>query len=557
MKTKSILIVTYITVLFFYGSSNICFGAEISRASVNVSGVEGNIDSNFSSISADGRFLVFSSTASNLVDGDTNNVKDIFLRDVLTGQTQRVSVDSTGQQANSDSSNAVISADGKFVAFTSNASNLVAGDTNGFPDVFIRNLALGTTTRISVSSANLQANFPSDSAAISADGTYVAFDSWASNLVSNDTNGQRDIFLRNLENGTTERISLDSSGQEVAAYSEEPAISASGRFVAFMSKGETLITGDTNGRPDIFVRDRVTGTTTRVSVDSAGAEAGNWSQGASISADGKIVAFTSRAKNLTPTDTNGTWDAFIHNRITGETRRVSVDSANLEANSYTTFATVSPDGRTVAFESPASNLVANDTNGVTDVFVYDLLSKKTVRISQDITNVEGNGTSEAPALSADGRYITFTSNATNLVPNDTNNSQDVFVYDKKLLDAKTADIALAVTSKPDSVIQGQTATYTYNVTNNGPDNADALTLINIVSRGKIMNISSSQGFCSKTVMNFCRLGTLASGANLTVTVSIKAETGNNLTQQLSVNAAPFDPEPLLNNRIEIVTPVTP
>jgi uncharacterized repeat protein (TIGR01451 family) len=530
-----------------------CLAAETARISINTSGAEGSSESNFSSISANGRYVAFSSNASNLVEGDTNGIRDIFIRDRFTSKTNLISVNSTGQQANADSWNASISADGKFVAFTSSAANLVSGDTNGFPDIFVRNLAAGTTARVSVDSAGLQSNLFSDSPSISADGLFVAFDSWASNLVLGDTNAQRDIFVRNLGNGTTSRISVDSAGQQVAGYSEGPAISADGRFVAFMSKGETLITSDTNGRPDIFVRDLITGVTTRVSVDSAGVEAGNWSQGASISGNGKVVAFASKANNLAANDTNGTWDAFVHNRATGKTTRVSVDSLGLEANSYTTEVSISADARTVAFYSPATNLVTGDSNGFADVFIYDLVSKKTIRTSISNTNLQSNGVSEAPALSADGRVVTYTSLATNLIPTDTNDSQDVFVRDRLVNNSKTADIALNVGNKPTSVQKGQTVSYTFSVTNNGPDIAGSVTLVDIISRGSVLKLTPSQGNCSNAAISVCHLGTLTVGASATLTVSIKAN-DNTLTQQLDASASPKDLKPLANNNATVITP---
>lgn len=533
-----------------------CFAADTARISVNSNNVQGNSVSNFSSISADGRYVAFSSNASDLVAGDTNGVEDVFIRDRLTGQTSLVSVDSTGQQGDGDSWNAAISADGKFVAFTSSAANLASVDTNGFPDIFVRNLADGKTTRVSVDSVGVQGNHWSDSPSISADGLFVAFDSWSSNLVAGDTNVQRDIFVHNTDSGETVRVSVDSAGQQVAGYSEEPAISANGRFVAFMSKGETLVPEDLNGRPDIFVHDLIAGVTTRVSVNSAGGEAGNWNRAASISANGQIVAFASKAKNLVANDTNGTWDAFVHHRATGTTTRVSVDSSGLEANSYTVDVSISADGRTVAFYSPASNLVTGDSNGFADVYVHDLVSKKTVRTSVSDTNVQGDGVSEAPSLSADGRVVAYTSLATDLVAADTNNSQDVFIRDRLLNKSKTADIALIVSNKPASVQKGQTANYAFTVINNGPDSASAVTLINIIPRGSVLNITPSQGNCSKAAISVCHFGTLAVGASATLSVGIKAN-GNALTQQLSASAAPKDSASPFNNGTSVITPVTP
>ncbi|MGB7895074.1 MAG: calcium-binding protein, partial [Microcoleus sp.] len=180
----------------------------ITRVSVDSAGNPGNSDSNAYSISADGRFVAFQSQASNLVPGDTNNKNDIFVRDLSTNTTTRVSVDSAGIQGNNDSFNPSISADGRFVAFAS-FSNLVPGDTNNQPDIFVRDLLSNTTTRVSVDSAGNQGNSLSNNSAISADGRFVAFQSYASNLVPGDTNNQFDIFVRDLSTNTTTRASVD------------------------------------------------------------------------------------------------------------------------------------------------------------------------------------------------------------------------------------------------------------------------------------------------------------------------------------------------------------
>jgi len=180
-----------------------------------------------------------------------------------------VSVDSAGNLGNSFSSQPSISADGRFVAFSSDASNIVPGDTNSNPDVFVRDTLTNTTTRVSVDSAGNQANSISDGASISADGRFVAFLSNASNIVPGDTNSSGDIFVRDTLTNTTTRVSLDSAGNQGNSFSILPSISADGRFVAFYSNASNLVPGDTNSSQDVFLRDTLTNTTTRVSVDSA------------------------------------------------------------------------------------------------------------------------------------------------------------------------------------------------------------------------------------------------------------------------------------------------
>ena len=257
--------------------------------------------------------MVFYSSASNLVSGDTNGWSDIFVHDRQTGQTTRVSVASDGTQGNSASDKPSISSDGRYVAFKSTATNLVSGDTNGFIDVFVHDRQTGQTTRVSLASDSTQGNGDSYSPSISADGRYVAFRSSASNLVSGDTNGTSDIFVHDRQGGGTTRVSVASDGTQGNGDSYSPSISADGRYVAFMSAASNLVSGDTCCS-DIFVHDRQSGQTTRVSVASDGAQGNNHSWYPSISADGRYVAFHSYASNLVSGDTNSAPDVFVHDR---------------------------------------------------------------------------------------------------------------------------------------------------------------------------------------------------------------------------------------------------
>jgi Tol biopolymer transport system component len=400
------------------------------RVSVSSSGTQAKRGSMFPAISADGRYIAFSSKASNLVAGDTNGRPDVFVRDRTTGTTHRVNVSSSGTQANARSSFPAISADGRYIAFLSEASNLVAGDTNGLRDVFVRDRATGTTRRVNVSSSGTQANSRSMSPAISADGRYVAFTSKARNLVAGDTNAAFDVFVRDRTTGTTHRVSVSSSGTQASGRSRSdfPAISADGRYIAFASTAHNLVAGDTNGKPDVFVRNRATGTTRRVSVSSSGAQANGWWSGfPAISADGRYVAFESNASNLVAGDTNGGSDVFVRDRTSRTTRRVSVSSSGTQANYGGGSPAISADGRYIAFYSSASNLVAGDTNAAFDVFVRDRATGTTQRMNVSSSGTQGNAGSWSPEISADGRYVAFVSHASNLVAGDTNDTFDVFV----------------------------------------------------------------------------------------------------------------------------------
>ena len=408
------------------------------RVSVATGGAQANSGSVYpalSSSSADGRYIAFTSLATNLVPGDTNGVQDVFVRDRQLGVTERVSVSSAGVQANGASFQSTISADGRYVAFYTLATNLDAADTNGTYDVYVRDRQLGTTERVSISSGGTQGDAYSVGGALSSDGRYVCFDSIATNLVPGDMNGSSDVFIRDRQTNTTERVSVDSAGVEGNGFSARGAITGDGRYVVFASEATNLVSGDTNAASDTFVRDRLTGTTERVSVDSTGAQAigasvNIWTP--SITDDGRYVTFTTDATNLVPGDTNGAYDVFIRDRQTGTTERVSVDSSGIEANAGCRSNSVSADGRYVAFDSTATNLVAGDTNGFSDVFLRDRQLGTTERVSISSGAGQGNNISESGVVSADGRYVVFESSADTLVGGDTNSADDVYLRDRNV-----------------------------------------------------------------------------------------------------------------------------
>jgi len=413
------------------------------RVSVSSKGAQGNLPSWVEGISANARYVVFSSASAGLVPRDTNKRQDAFLRDRKTGRTTRVSVSSSGRQAKAardpfgGSAAEAISAGGRYVLFRSDAPNLVAGDTNGAQDIFIRDRKTHRTTRVSIASGGRQANGSSDFAVLSSNGRYVAFSSNASNLVPGDTNHAPDVFVRDRAKGTTQRISVSSRARQGNRESEQSAISADGRYVAFESGSSNLVPGDTNATTDVFVRDRKSGRTTRVSVNSRGRQGTgdrthNGSNGPSISADGRYVAFHSGASNLVPSDTNRTMDTFVHDRVTANTQRVSVSSSGGQANGENIGAPrISADGRYVAFASLASNLVPGDDNDITDAFLRDLRTDRTMLVSLSSRGTQGHDASVpngVPAFSAGNRYLLFSSWA-RLVPGDTNGTADAYVRD--------------------------------------------------------------------------------------------------------------------------------
>jgi len=410
------------------------------RVSLSSSGAQGMSHSYTPSISADDRFVTFRSAATNLVSGDTNGVQDIFVRDLLGSTTERVSVNSSGVQGNGASlaNTAPSSSDGRFVAFGSHATNLVSGDTNLSTDVFVRDRQSGTTERVSVeSSSGVQGNDDSGSPSISSDGRFVAFESLAYNLdpfIFTYTFNQ-DIFVHDRQNGTTECVSLSavSLGFGGDSYSYSPSISADGRYVAFSTDADDLVPGFTNGARHVFVRDRQSGTTEWISISSSGVEANDWSYSPAISSNGRYVAFDSWASNLVSGDTNGVRDVFVHDRLSGSTERVSVESSGIEANSWSLVNSISVDGRYIVFESAATNLIPDDTNGHVDVFIRDRQTGTTSCISLAPVGMHGNSDSSLGSIGS-GRFVAFESFADNLVGGDTNGSRDIFVHDRDVTD---------------------------------------------------------------------------------------------------------------------------
>ena len=314
--------------------------------------------------------MAFGSFATNLVAGDTNGKLDVFVHDRDTGTTERLSIAFNGTQGNDESFSPAISSVGRFVAFQSDATNLVPNDTNNRSDIFVRDRQTGTTERVSVASDGTQANGDSISPAISSDGRFVAFSSEASNLVAGDTDNKADIFVHDRHNDTTELIAEPAEfNTATGTIIVAPAISPDGGFIGLRSDADDLIPGDTNNSFDTFIVDRDTLIAERISVSSSDVEGNSDSGRPSISSNNRYVVFSSIATNLVSGDTNGSEDVFVRDRDAGRTRRVSIAFDGAEGDSDSFSAVISGDGRFVAFTSFAENLVADDTNGRFDIFV--------------------------------------------------------------------------------------------------------------------------------------------------------------------------------------------
>lgn len=471
-------------VAFQSGSANLVVGDTNAQVDVFLHDRTGNVTTRVSlgagsaeasgggsgsvALSGDGRYLAFSSSATNLVAGDGNAVQDVFVRDVSTSTTLRVSVGPDGTQANGGSLTPALSADGRYVAFFSSSTNLVPSDTNAETDVFLHDARMFQRRRVSVTSNGTQAAGGSSfEPALSADGRYVAFSSWATNFTDGDTNGILNIFVHDRGTGATSRVNFGLGGVQASDHSFSPRISADGRHVVYSSSALNLVSGDTNLVSDVFVHDRTTGSTTRVSLSTSGGEANSESSLPDISADGRFVAFISLANNLVEGDTNGSADIFVRDRVLNTTVRVSLASGGIQANNSSGFPSLSDDGRHVAFTSQATNLVAGDTNGAIDVFVHDQQTGVTTRVSVGSGGTQTTGDSFSARLNADGRYVAFMSQATNLAPGDTNNVSDVFVHDRQTGSTSRVSVAsdggqaLAQnSSQPDISADGRYVTFT-------------------------------------------------------------------------------------------------
>jgi WD40-like Beta Propeller Repeat len=344
--------------------------AKTRRVSVRSNGTQGNGASQIPDISNSGRFVTFLSSASNLVPGDTNGAIDIFVRDRKKGKTTRVSTQSDGDQANGSSLYSKISADGRFVVFESSASNLVPGDGNGTTDIFVKDRKTGKTRRVNLRSNGTQANNSSNLPDISPNGRYVTFTSSATNLVSGDTNATSDVFLRDRLNKKTKRVSVGNAGQGNGS-SLYSTVSNEGQ-VAFISQASNLVGGDTNATYDIFVRNPSANKTKRVSISSAGIQGNGQSPSTwrpEISGSGRYVAFESNATNLVANDTNATTDIFVRDRKQNKTRRVSVRFDGAQSNGPSIIADITDNGRFIVFTSQATNLAVGDSNAALDIFL--------------------------------------------------------------------------------------------------------------------------------------------------------------------------------------------
>jgi Tol biopolymer transport system component len=403
--------------------------AGIDLISLAYNGDQGNDDSITPSISADGRFIAFVSAADNLVPDDNNGVVDVFVYDRELDLIERVSVGTGGVEANERSVRPSISADGRYVVFESLATNLdgVVNENNTW-DVFIHDRQMGITQQMSVATGGLVGgDGASGEASVSADGRYVVFTSNSTNLVDADNNGVTDVFLHDRLNTTTIRVSLNLDGEDANDASGQPYISNNGQWIVFSSIASDLVADDNNGAGDVFRYEVTSGLIERVTLNALGQEADRASNNATISDDGRFVAFESYATNLAAGDVNNIADVFVKDLDTGEVERASGSLAGTGGNGHSTDARISADGSVVVFHSFASNLVDNDTNNAPDIFAYNRLTQEMMRVSTDAAGNQSMGFAINAAVSGDGNLVVFESDGADLVAGDANNRADIFL----------------------------------------------------------------------------------------------------------------------------------
>lgn len=399
----------------------------IARVSISSDGAEANGDSFASSLNGTGRYAAFASSASNLVAGDTNGRTDIFVHDLRDRVTVRLSVADDGTEGNHDSGSPTISRDGRHVVFESAASNLVHGDTNGQPDIFLYDRGTRRISRVSLDSAGRQANGDSFDPWVSADGSVVVFASVADNLAPDDTNRKMDVFLHDRRTGETVRVSRTPEDGQREDDSYSPSISDDGRFVAYTAMGAGPAPEALRNKADVFWHDRKTGRTLPASVVSGGRHGDHHSKASWISGDGRALAFQSYAGNLVAGDANGRPDIFLRDLPAAVTVLVSAAGDGAPSNGDNFFPSIDASGRRIAFYSFATNLVPDDANRKSDIFVWDRTAGRIRRISLGLGGGEADAASFSPAISGDGRAVVFLSAAANLAPGDSNGRVDVFV----------------------------------------------------------------------------------------------------------------------------------
>lgn len=519
MKPRTLAVI-FLSVLLLLQSAGAVFAAvnvaSLTRVNETTDGSEANSHSGDAGISEDGRYIVFESYANNLVSGDTNGAADIFLKDQTLSTTTRISVASDGTQGNSSSLNPALSSDGRYVVFESGATNLVSDDLNGKWDIFMKDIQTGTTSRISVASSEAESDGDSQDAKISSDARYVVFESTANNLGAvSDENTFRDVFVRDLTLETTTLISLSTSGITSGnGVSQNPSISADGTFIVYESNSTDLVASDTNGQYDAFLYDQTTGTSELISQAGDGTQGDGGSYDPDVSEDGRYVVFSSTTSTLVDGDTSTDQEVFLKDRNTGGMTRLALAGDGTEGNGISYDPVITDDAAYVAFTSAASNLVSDDTNDTTDVFVYDFLNERLSRVSVTQSGQNGNNSAYGAFIASDGSAVLFLSYATNMITGEEDEEEraDVFLA---ILNLPQADLILY-----DLAYDLTTEIFAYTIENTGDSRIDEDAIVNTVitiqnEAGEITTVSDSSSVDASGFLSEAGDSTFTYGYRLT------------------------------------------
>jgi uncharacterized repeat protein (TIGR01451 family) len=512
-------------------------------------GVKANGDSRTRSLSADGTMVVFHSYADNLDPADTDTMGDVYVKDVVTGDITLVSTSEVGVKGNGASFHPTISADGAKVAFHSLATNLHPLDLNQHEDIYVKDLETGDLTLASTRDSGTQGrDDASVFASLSADGTRVAFASYARNLdaAAPDGDFNSDIYVKDLSTGDVTLASITQAGVKGNRNSTWPAISADGTGVAFESAATNLDPADTDTATDVYVKDLSTGSLTLASAPDAGVKTESISDEVSLSGDGTRVAFRSFAR-LEQSDTDTVPDVYVRDLATGAITLASTSDFGVKGDDWSVFPKISGDGTRVAFESHAANLDPTDTERNAtrpDIYVKDLTTGDLTLVSTSNAGVNGNSGSSWPAISGDGTRVAFESYATNLHPTDTDIVRDIYM--KELA---RADLAVSKTDSPSRVPIGRDLTYTVAVANSGPDAGSAVSVTDqLPPSATFVSAAPSRGSYSEAGGTITwTLGTMESGATATLEIVVNPRTAGTITNRVSISATASDPN-LANNR---------
>lgn len=547
--------------------------AELSAAirnvkivSVGTGGVPSNGASYFVSLSADTKVATFESFNTNWAPDQTQiNFTDIFVHDETSNTTRKVSVGYNGQPTDERSVDPYITSDGRYITFMSPATNLVPNDTNRIPyvdngmDVFLFDRVTGVLQRVSLDSLGHQIE-GNTGGHITADGNLIIMSTTGRNVLEHDPNdtGFSFVYLRNWRTGAVERITRGLNDAQPNAGMGSFSTSFDGRYTAYTSQATNLAPGDTNGVADVFLYDRVTGTTTLVSKSHNGGAANGESHPAKISEDGRFVVYRSFATNIVNPPTDGESHMFLYDRVTGKNELITVNSDGEMANGFSKEPSVCNGGRYVSFTSDATNLTSIPHNGERQIYIRDRVKGETHLVTYSINGGMGNGRAHRSVLLPDCSAIGLATDATDFISGDTNGVRDLFVAELYYpVDLSTSQ--LKRTSPADS---GAVVTYELVVKNLGTDPVTGAVVIPMPSLTTYQNGSATGGAVFNSTDNQLEWnGTVDGEGMVSMTFAVKFDSGLtdptliNLVAQVSGDGSTHDvAAPVMLNGISTYLP---